>query len=284
MSIEDQISDFLLPGHVWTHTKKGTSATILFVTNTHLDEKFLRTYPQHVVYLDASGNLTSATIEQFTKTRGFTNVDPTVEGAIDTLVSTVNEEEDLDLSDDAQGSEPAAAREQEEIQRAIDETPASIDLQLEASTTDALPVVSAELLQGAICGYRSQPNAKGDVLHEVVFALSEELDNEKLYTAFSSPLVRYSAMTVAGIPVSWDKFLGVHPNVLEHGEVQGIAVFLEEAEEEQKPAPNTSTKPATKPAAKTATKAAAKTAAPKPEESAATTNNSETPPQETAAQ
>jgi len=106
MNEQTSVEDFLMPGHVWTHVAKGTEATVLFVTNNHLSEKLLESYPSHVVYLDAKGNLTSATVAQFTKTRGFSHVEPAVESAIESLVATINQDDNITL--EAEDSDSAA--------------------------------------------------------------------------------------------------------------------------------------------------------------------------------
>lgn len=265
MSTEDQITDFLMPGHVWVHRTKGTEATVLFLSNEHLGEKYLTTYPQQVIYLDVKGNITTNTIEQFTKNREFSHVEAKVEQAIDNLVAALNDSETLVLEDDetAGGANSAEKEDSTEtvvgnatVEEIVQSRANPLDMVLTVSSTDALPVVSQEALQNNLVSYSAHPQANGDILHEVQFALSEELTNENIYTAFSSDIVRYSALEIKGIPVEWDTFLGVHPKVDANGAVIGTAVFLDQSGrvvEEPAKAPKTATTrkvAASKPAAK----------------------------------
>jgi len=265
MNEQTSVEDFLMPGHVWTHVAKGTEATVLFVTNNHLSEKLLESYPSHVVYLDAKGNLTSATVAQFTKTRGFSHVEPAVESAIESLVATINQDDNITL--EAEDSDSAAPT--NSTTSSADEVTAeqSVSLELETSTNEAIPVVTSEALNAALISFNSVPVVGVGVMHHLTFKLSENLTNENVCTAFSSDVVRYSAFNVlvngkSQVEVSWDEFHGVYPSIDNHG-TYGTAVFLERdaVEEDLKKAP---AKAAAKPAAKAAPKTAAK-AKPTPE-------------------
>lgn len=239
-----QAVDFLLPGHVWVHRKRKTPAVVISLTNTHLSEKFAEAYPPSVTYVDTNGNFTSATIEQFIKSRDFDHVEPRIESAVEALRRALyGDDEDTELKldddeDDVVVNENAAETAGADVTEVAvedpeyvtdSEAPASIELELVTSTDEALPVVHAEILQAHCLTYAARPTIAGDELHELEFRLSEELTHAQIYTAFSSDIVRYSGFSVAGIDVAWDEFLGVYPRVTGRG-VAAVAVFAALAE------------------------------------------------------
>lgn len=272
MNDKNPVIEFLMPGHVWMHSKKGTPSVVIALTNTHLPEKFLENYPVQVVYVDAGGNITSASVDQFIKYREFHHVEPRIEAGVQSMVESFygtdgdEEGEDgdsIELSDDdtsvTDEDTPVASDVQSRVY-ARKERYASCSIEFASSTNEAIPVISAELLELNVVEYQNAPTQDGGLLHCLRFSLNDELTNEDLAVAFGSQLVRYSAFEIQGIPVSWDQFIGVYPHVIA-GEVYGVAMFTEFGDV---PATKAPAKAVAKTPAKTPAKPAAKTAAKKP--------------------
>lgn len=259
--MQDEVMELLTQGSVWTRNegqKEGSQVKVLWITNTSLGNKAQAKHPPQVVYASVDGNVYNRDIESFVAQYSFYNVDPDLEGRLDSLL-TFNEgdyedEEESDEEVSIDSNEESEEQEQEQqlaAPKSLADMLASEDE--DESTTDLLAsaleqhessdfvfhhtevgfvmsqgentAIDPEVLTSSLVACAQEPNKEMSFLQtRLLFRLSDEVSVEKLTQAFM-PLGDDSgidAITIAGPyfsqVIAWTDFVGVFPEV-----AQGIA-------------------------------------------------------------